>query len=68
MLTVKFTDGEVVVKAEDEEEGRYAFPRLMKQKSVSSNLSALNWLNNLSPFYFLCTLDLEEIYKGEKPF
>ena len=52
-LTVKFSDGEVVVKAEDGEEGDIRVVRFDEANNQYNLAYGSNWLNNLSPLYYL---------------
>ena len=52
-LTVKFTDGEVVVKAEDGEGGDIRVVCFDEAKNQYNLAYGSDWLYNLSPLYFL---------------
>ena len=52
-LTVKFTDGEVVVKAEDGEGGDIRVVCFDEANNQYNLAYGSDWLNNLSPLYFL---------------
>ena len=66
-LTVKFTDGQIVVKAEDGVKGEIRVASFDEENNQYNLACGSDWLNNLSPYYFLY-LGLEEQSESRKAY